>query len=60
MVVSIRFSVANGAEAGSVAKMREDGPLGKLRAEMMHQRFVGNSVETVASNTGVEVALRNG
>ena len=38
--------------------MREDGSLGKLRAEVMNERLVRETVETVASNTRVEVALR--
>ena len=53
-----RYSVAKSAEAGSVAEMREDGSFGKLRAEMMHQRLVGETVETIASNPCVEIALR--
>ena len=38
--------------------MREDRTFGQLLAEMMNQRFVRNSVKTVAPNTSVEVALR--
>ncbi len=53
-----RYSVAKSAETRSVAEMREDGSLGKLRAEVMDERFVGEAVETVAPNTRVEVALR--
>ena len=33
---------------------------GSCCAEMMHQRLVGEPVETIASNTSVEVALREG
>jgi len=53
-----RYSIAKSAEACSVTKMRQDGSLGKLRAEVMHERLVGETVETITSNACVEVALR--
>jgi len=37
--------------------MRKNGTFGKAFAEVMHQRFIREAVEPVASNTGVEVAL---
>ena len=40
--------------------MREDGSLGKRCTEMMHQRLVRNTVETVTTNACVKVALREG
>jgi len=52
------FSVSQRTQTRSVAKVRKDGSLRKLCAEMMHQRFVGNTVKTVATNSSVEVALR--
>lgn len=53
-----RHPIAKSAETCSIAEMREDGPLGKLRAEVMNERLVRETMETVASNTRVEVALR--
>jgi hypothetical protein len=37
--------------------MCEDGASRKLGAEVMNERFVRKAVETIAANTGVEVAL---
>src|SRR5450631_3270565 len=50
--------MAKRAQAGSVAQVREDGSLGKLRAEVKHQRFVGEAVEAIALNAGFEITLR--
>ena len=55
-----RYSVAKGAQAGSVSEVRQDGSFGKLRAEVMHQGFIRKTVETIASNSCVEVALGEG
>ena len=55
-----RYSVAKSAEAGSITQMREDGSFGNLRTEMMHERLVRETVETIASNPAVEIALREG
>src|SRR5580704_1523000 len=51
-------SVAQGAQAGPVAQVREDRPLGKLRTKMMHQRFVGDSMKAVTANARVVISLR--
>src|SRR6266581_5147945 len=53
-----RHSIANSAEARSITEVREDGSFRKLRAEMMHERLIGKTVETVSSNARLEVALR--
>lgn len=53
-----RYPVAKSAETCSIAEMREDGSFGKLRAEVMNERLVREAVETIASNSRVEVALR--
>ena len=53
-----RYPVTKRTETRSVTQMREDGSFGKLCAEMMHQRLVRNTVETIAANACVEVALR--
>ncbi len=37
--------------------MREDGALGKLLAEMVNERLVGEPVEAVATDTSVEITL---
>ena len=55
-----RYSVAKSTEACSITEMCEDGSLWKLVAEVMHERLVGETVETIASNPCVEVALRKG
>src|SRR5271168_14454 len=52
-------SVAQSAEAGSVSEVRENSSLRKPRAQPTHQRLVGKAVETVASNSYVEIGLRN-
>ena len=52
-----RYSIAKSAEARSVTEMREDGTFGKALAEVMHQRFIGEAMESVALNTRVKVAL---
>jgi hypothetical protein len=38
--------------------MREDGSFGKLFAEVMNERLIGEAVETITSNPFVKVALR--
>jgi hypothetical protein len=53
-----RYPIAKSAETCSIAEMREDGSFGKLRAEVMNERLVRETMETIASNTRVEVALR--
>ena len=53
------LSVAQSAEAGSVAEVREDSSLRKPRAQPPHQRLVREAMETVASNPSLEVALGN-
>ena len=53
------FAMVKSAETCSVAKMRENGSFGQLRAEVMNERFIGEAMETIASNTRVEVALRD-
>ena len=55
-----RYPVSQCTQTRSVAQMSEDGSLGKLCAEMMHQRLVRNTVETITANPCVEVALREG
>src|ERR1700686_4045313 len=55
-----RYSISQGTEARSIAQVRENRSFGKVRAEMMDQGFVGNAVEAVATDAGVEVALRQG
>ena len=52
-----RYSIAKSAKARSITEVREDGSFGKPLAEVMHQRFIGEAMESVASNTCVEVAL---
>ena len=51
-------ALAKGAEAGTIAEVREDGTLGELIAEVMHERLVRKAMETVAADTCFEVALR--
>ena len=53
-----RHSVAKSAQARSVAEVREDRSFRQLRAKVMHQRLVGETVKTIATNACVEVALR--
>src|ERR1700689_971642 len=53
-----RYPVTKCAETRSVTQMGEDGSFGKLCAEIMHQRFVRNAVETIAANALVEIPLR--
>src|SRR5271170_1090342 len=52
-------SVAQSAEAGSIAEVRENRSFGKPRAQPTHQRLVGEAVETIPSNSYIEVALGN-
>ena len=59
IVVSMDTPIVKSAETCSVAKMRENGSFGQLRAEVMNERFIGEAMETIASNTRVEVALRD-
>lgn len=54
------YSVAQSAEACSVTKVGEDGSPRKLRAEVVHERLVRQTVETIAPNTCVEISLRKG
>ena len=55
-----RCSIPKSAQAGSITEMREDGSFRELFAEGMHERLVGETVETITSNTCVEVALGEG
>ncbi len=52
------FSISQGTKARAVPQVREDGSLGKLRSEMMYQRFVRDAVKAVTANPRFEVALR--
>src|SRR5579862_730296 len=52
-------AVAQRAETGSVAEMRKNCARGNLRAELMNQRLIGESVEAVTPNSQVEEALRD-
>ena len=52
------YSVAQSAEACPVTKVGEDGSPRKLRAEVMHERLVRKTMETIAPNTCVEISLR--
>src|ERR1700756_2330300 len=49
-----RYTVANSAEARSVTEVREDGSFWKPHADMMHERLIRETVETVAPNPRVE------
>ena len=51
-----RYPVSQRTETRSVPQVRKDGALGNLCAEVMHQRFIGNTVEAIAPNSRVEVA----
>ena len=53
-----RNTVAQSAEACSVTKVGEDGSPGKPCAEVMHERLVRKTMETIAPNTCVEISLR--
>src|ERR1700726_1860685 len=55
-----RFPVSKSAETRAVAQMRKDGSFGKLRGEVMHQRLIRNTVEAIALNPCVEIAMREG
>src|SRR5580704_7925834 len=52
------YSFAQSAEACSIPEVREDDSPGKLRAEVMHQRFIRKAVETITSNPRIEIVLR--
>src|ERR1700730_16333838 len=54
-----RSPVEKRTETRPVAQMRKDGASGKLCAEVVHQRFVRNTVETIATNPRVKIALRD-
>src|ERR1017187_7559410 len=54
-----RYSIAQCAEARSVSQMRKDGSPWKVRAEVMHQGLVRNTVEAVAPNPGIEIGPGN-
>ena len=55
-----RYSVTDGAQAGPISEVGKYGSFGKMRTEMVNQRFVGESVKTIASNSCFEVALGDG
>src|SRR5271170_4049399 len=53
-----RDSVSQRTQARPISEVRKYGSWRKLRAEMMHERFIRNAVEAIAPNPRVEVALR--
>src|SRR6202021_3796770 len=55
-----RGPVLQCTQTRAIPQVREDGSLGKRCTEMMHQRLVRNTVETVTTNACVKVALREG
>src|SRR6202166_5211931 len=55
-----RYPVSKCTETRAVAQMRKDGSSGKLRVGVMHQRLIRNTVEAIASNPCVEIAMREG
>src|ERR1700734_1036061 len=55
-----RFSVSKGTETSSVPQMSKNSSFWKGRAEVIDQRLIRNTVETIASNPGVEIMVWQG
>src|ERR1700692_3533134 len=51
-------TISHCTEARSIPQVRKNCLPGKLRAEVVDQRFVGNAMEPIALNSRVEVAAR--